>query len=135
MGRRLRRHARPEDGRVEEIEELEPIEGFAFSVLASLGTEERARAIGRRVERAHAWLDDVLGFRPRVRLLALAPPDWDRLAEMPVFGFPHFIGDDTIVVGSGPAPFFGEIVAFLQPDLSEPMRRRLREVYGDPPVV
>jgi hypothetical protein len=28
------------------------------------------------------------------------------LAEMPVFGFSHFVVDDTIVVGSVPAPFF-----------------------------
>jgi hypothetical protein len=120
---------------VKEFEELEIIAGFPFPVHASHGTEERARYIGRRVERAHAWLSDCLEFRPRVRLLALAPADWDGLAEMPVFGFPHFIGDDTIVVGSIPAPFFAEIFAFLEPDFSESTRRRLRDVYGDPPIV
>jgi hypothetical protein len=120
---------------VGEIEELRPIDGFAFPVWASPGTEERALVIGQRVERAHAWFTGVLGFQPRVRLLALAPSDWDRLAGMPVFGFPHFIGDDTVVVGSVPAPFFAEIVDFWKPDLSEPTWRRLRDVYGDPPVV
>jgi hypothetical protein len=120
---------------VGEIEELKPIDGFAFPVWASPGTEERALVIGQRVERAHAWFTGVLGFQARVRVLALAPSDWDQLAGMPVFGFPHFIGDDTVVVGSVLAPFFAEIVDFWKPDLSEPTWSRLRDVYGDPPVV
>jgi hypothetical protein len=120
---------------VRATKQLRPVDGFAFPVHASRGTEERARAIANRVARAHTWLADVLTFRPRVRVMALAPQDWDRLAEFPVFGFPHFIGDDTIVAGSVAAPFFGEIVDLLQPDLSEATRLRLQDVYGTPPMV
>jgi len=113
-----------------ETEGLEAIGGFPFPVFASRGTEDRGGAVGTRVSRAYAWLSEVLEFWPRVQVLALAATDWDRLAEMPVFGFPHFIGDDTIVVGSTPAPFFAEIADFLRPDLFKATMRRLEEVYG-----
>ncbi len=43
------------------------------------------------------------------------------LAETPVFGFSHFVVDDTIVVGSVPAPFFREILDFMRTDLSDPL--------------
>lgn len=117
------------------IEALEHVEGLAFPVFASPGTEDRATEIGRRVERAHGWLAELLGFEPRVRLLALAPPDWDGIAEVSVFGFPHFIGDDTIVIGSLAAPFFDEIVEVLRPAASPETWTRMQAVYGDPPTV
>ncbi|HEY3084153.1 MAG TPA: hypothetical protein VGK28_01735 [Candidatus Dormibacteraeota bacterium] len=116
-------------------ERLTRVGGLAFPVLASAGAADRAAAIGARVERAHEWLADLLSFRPRVRMLALASDDWERLPEKRVFGFPHFIGDDTIVVGGVPARFFGQIVEFLRPDLSEATLADFEAVYGSPPNV
>jgi hypothetical protein len=120
---------------IDAIDALQKVEGFQFPVCASPGTEDRGAAIGRRVERARDWLADLVEFQPRVRLLALAPADWDAIAEVPVFGFPHFINDDTIVVGSSAAPFFDEIVEVLRASASKPTWHRMQEVYGEPPRV
>jgi hypothetical protein len=116
-----------------DVDGLTTVDGLGIPVWTSPGTEERAHAIAARAVRAHAWLSDTLAFRPRVRMCAVGPRDWSQVTEFPVFGFPHFVGDDTIVVGAEPAPFFDDLLDTLWPRMSDPAHRRLRGVYGEPP--
>lgn len=118
-----------------DVSGLRTIDGLGIKVLATPGTEERARVMGQRTARAWAWLSDMLGFTPRVTLCAVGPQDWSRVTDFPVFGFPHFVADDTIVGGSVPAPFFADLVAQPWPSLSEPTRAAMRATYGDPPDI
>jgi hypothetical protein len=111
---------------------LVPVNGTGVSVLASPGTEERAADVGRRVADARLWLSDLIGVEPRTRVFAVGPRDWPRVTDFPVFGFPHIVEDDAIVVGSEPSPFFDELVAMLRPQLSETDRNDLDNVYGEP---
>ena len=117
------------------VDGLVRLEGTPFPVLASPGAEMRATEVAARVDRAHRWMTDVIGFDPQVALWVLAPDDWVRLSGYPVFGFPHFVGDDTILTGSIPPPFFDDLVAALWPQLSEETRGDVEEVYGRPPRI
>lgn len=106
-----------------------------LTVISSEGTEERARALGRRVAEARAWLDDVLGASPHVVVSAVAAADWSRITDFPVYGFPHFVGDDTIAVGGEPAPVFDHLVELTWSGISPELRDRMHATYGDPPRV
>lgn len=101
----------------------------------SAGTEERARLLGERVAAARSWLDDLLGVRPRVVLTAVAPADWSKVTDFPVYGFPHFVGDDTIAVGGEPAPVFDHIVGLTWDRLTPLLRHEMHRAYGEPPNV
>jgi hypothetical protein len=119
-----------------DVSGLAPIEEPGLVALASPGTERHARTVAARAGRAHAWLSELLGFPPRVEVCVLAPGDWGRVTPVPVFGFPHFVGEGTLVVAGTPAPFFDEqLVGLIRPGLDNEGRFRLRAVYGDPPRV
>jgi hypothetical protein len=63
---------------------------------------------------AHRYLSEVIGFEPKVRVAALGPQDWSKVTDFPVFGFPLFVDDDLIVVGSEPSPFFDGMAAIAK---------------------
>ena len=105
------------------------------TVLSSVGTEERARELGARTADARRWLDDLLGVSPSVVVSAVAPADWSRITDFPVYGFPHFVGNDTIAVGGEPAPVFDHIVELTWDGIAPALRDRMEATYGDPPQV
>ena len=109
------------------------VDGLA--VFSSVTTEQRARQLGARVEDARQWLDALLGFSPSVILAAVAPADWSQVTDFPVYGFPHFVGDDTIAVGGEPAPVFDQILELTWPGVSSALRDQMHATYGDPPQV
>ena len=75
-------------------------------MLSSRGTDVQAAVVGRRLADAHRYLSKVVGFEPRVRVAALDAKDLSKVTSFPVFGFPHFVDDDIIVVGSQPSSSF-----------------------------
>lgn len=81
-------------------DELVPLSGFSFPLHASPGAEEAGLEVGRRCEAALAFLTELFDFRPRVVAMVLAPEHWQRHGTFPVYGMPHFMGQDTLVVAS-----------------------------------
>ena len=87
---------------------LVEVPDVGIEVLSSRGTDVQAAVVGRRVADAHRYLSKVVGFEPRVRVAALDAKDLSKVTSFPVFGFPHFVDDDIIVVGSQPSSSFDE---------------------------
>ena len=110
------------------------IEGFPFPVWASAGTEGRAREIGKRTSQALGWLANVFGEGRNLELAVAGRSDWERVADVPVYGMPQAFGN-RVTLSPDPAEFWQEAVDLLWPDLSESTRDSLRGVYGDPPDV
>jgi hypothetical protein len=105
-----------------------------FPVIASAGSEPRARAIAARTERAHRWMTGVLGFSPRVVLHVLGPEDWAELARIPVYGFPHPGADGVaIFVAATDSALFDEALKLIVADLPASERPAFDAVYGSPP--
>jgi hypothetical protein len=113
---------------------LVPVEGFPFSVIASAGSEERARALAARAVSALDWHAEQLGWRPALRLTVPDGEDWPAVAPVPIYGVPQTWGDHTIVA-AGEAPLFSEVSADLLAHAPPAVGDRLRTVYGDPPVL
>jgi hypothetical protein len=124
-------HVRNGGCRVSEIEVLVQLDGYPFEVVVTRGAEARARAIASRAERARDWLADVLELRVEPTLNILGPADWERLAEVPVYGMPHFGADGMVFVAATPPPLFEDLGAMVDQDASPEHRAALRRVYGD----
>ena len=115
-----------------DLETLADLDGYSFEVVVTRGAEDRAAAIAARCERARAWLSDVLGVQAELTLNVLGPADWERLAEVPVYGMPHFGADGQVFVAATPPALFEDVGAMVASDASAEHGAALRGVYGDP---
>ena len=109
---------------------LQDLEGYPFPVLFSAGARPRAEQIAARLERAHRYLKEVLGFDPKLRLLVLAPEDWAEHAAFPLYGMPHYAEREAIVVGNEPASFWRGVVRMLDGLLTPAKRAEAEATYG-----
>jgi hypothetical protein len=105
------------------------LEGYPFPVLFSDGARGRAERVAERCRRANDYLQGVLEFAPRFRLLVRSPEDWAGYAAFPVYGMPHHGGGD-IFVGTTTAEFFQGIVGMLDGVLDDEARTEMERVYG-----
>lgn len=113
---------------------LESIDGFPFPASASRGTEERALALAARAASALDWHAEQLGWRPKLRLTIADADDWAGVANVPIYGVPQTWGDHTILAADD-APLFRELSADLLAHAPPAEADRLRDTYGDPPVL
>jgi hypothetical protein len=72
----------------------------------------------------------VLLSDPGLRLLLLSPEDWAEHAAFPLYGMPHYAGEDTIVVGDEPAGFWQGVVEMVDDVLTQHQRAEVEAVYG-----
>jgi hypothetical protein len=107
---------------------LEPLEGYAFPVLASVNAGPQVQQIAARCEEAHSYLSDVLDFTPRFRLLVLSRSDWATHAGFPLYGMPHTARGEDIVVGTEPAEFWQGVIRMLGD--SPAHSARLEPIHG-----
>lgn len=113
---------------------LASIDGFEFAVSASVGAEERARSLASRAQAALDWHSEQLGWRPQLRLTVADGDDWPDVAPVPIYGIPQTWVDHTIIA-AGDAPLFAEVGADLLAHAPPALSERLRDTYGDPPVL
>lgn len=112
-------------------ETLGQLDGYPFEVVVTRGSEARARTLADRATKAVDWLAGVLGVRVEPTLNVLGPADWERLAEVPIYGMPHFGADGLIFVAATPPPLFEDVAAMVGQDASDAHREALRRVYGE----
>ena len=93
-----------------DLESLAELDGYPFEVVVTRGAEDRAAAIAARCERARGWLSGVLGVQPDLTLNVLGPADWERLAEVSVYGMPHFGAHGQVFVVATP-PSLGQLAS------------------------
>lgn len=113
-----------------EIETLAQLDGFPFEVVVTRGAEDRGRAIASRTEQALDWLAGAIGVRIEPTLNVLGQADWERLAEVPLYGMPHFGAGGLVFVAATPPPLFADVAAMVDQDASDEHRAALRRVYG-----
>lgn len=108
---------------------LNELTGYSFPVYASPGTDARAHVIAARCARAYGFLSAFLKPRAEIRLLVLAPEDWERFTGSPMFGVPQTVDTQTVVVAGQDSELWKMIVPpleYLPPDKA----RSLPNVYG-----
>ncbi|MDZ7362294.1 MAG: hypothetical protein ONB46_16475 [candidate division KSB1 bacterium] len=108
---------------------LVELAGYSFPVYASRGIEARAQTIAARCERAYHFFHDILNQRAKVVALILTPEHWAKYASYPIFGMPHYVDMNTLVIAGQEGEMWKMIVPpmeYLPPDTA----RSLRRVYG-----
>jgi hypothetical protein len=106
---------------------------FGFAMAHSPGADAVARAVASRTQRAEAWLSELFGFRPQIRLEVLNADDWSRRAEIPIYGMPHFSDKGVIYVAASDSDLFDDILQLTLNHLPDEERVAFEAVYGAPP--
>jgi hypothetical protein len=105
------------------------LSGFSVQVYASAGTETRARDIAARCERAYRFLSSTLDADAAVRVLVLAPEHWLHYTDFPIYGMPHYIDIQTLVVAGQNNDFWQNIAPPIEA-LPVQTAQAMQAVYG-----
>lgn len=88
--------------------------------------------MAKRVEKAFSWYQELLAFRPGVRLFVLNPADWKKYSTMgAVYGMPHYNPqNNSLYVAAEDNPFWK---SFLPPldQLPADLGEQVKKVYTD----
>ncbi len=111
---------------------LNVIKSRSADIFYSTGHETRARDMAKRVEKAFSWYQELLAFRPGVRLFVLNPADWKKHSTMgAVYGMPHYNPqNNSLYVAAEDNPFWK---SFLPPldQLPADLGEQVKKVYTD----
>lgn len=111
--------------------ELVLLPEFSFPVYISPGGEQRAGEIGTRCERARHFLSTLFKARVDMTLLVLSPADWSSYALFPLYGWPHFTDEHTIVAAGEHNGYWRRVAPFAE-TLPPPMDQTFRDTYSQP---
>jgi hypothetical protein len=107
------------------------LSGIPIAVYFSAGTEQRARELAGRCQRAYQFLGTTLNFEAEICVLVLAPEHWQDYTGSPMYGVPQTIDKRTVVVAGQNSELWEMIVPPLE-DLSPAVAQAMRVVYGQP---
>lgn len=110
------------------FDKLTVLESKSFRVYHSAGHEQRAAAITRRVEKAINFHEQLVQFRPRFTLLVLTAADWNSYTDFPVYGMPHYNGQQTLIVAAEDNPFWKSFIPPLN-QLPAELRTQIETTY------
>ena len=111
-----------------QYQELTPFKSSAIQVYHSAGQEERAKEITPRVEKAMAFHQQLVGFKPEVIILILTKDDWSRYTNFPVYGMPHYNNDKTLIVAAEDNVFWQSFLPPLE-QLPANLRSQVEQAY------
>ena len=115
--------------RAQQFADLIVLKGRSIEVYFSPGYEVRAAAIALRVEKALAYDQQLLGFKPTATLLVLSAADWNKYAAKgAVFGMPHYTDMKTLIVAAHDNAFWKSFVPPLD-QLPDNLRAQVTTVY------
>lgn len=84
----------------QKFEKLTALETKTIKAYYSAGHQQRAATISNRVEKAIAFHNQLVGFKPTVTLLVLSAADWSSYTNFPVYGMPHYNDQQTLIVAA-----------------------------------
>lgn len=110
------------------FEGLTDLKDHSQEVYYSPGHETRAKEIAARCDRAVAYYNKMLGFKPSTKLFILGPDEWKKYATVPIYGMPHYSDSATLVIASEDNPFWK---SFLPPldVLPAALAENVKKVY------
>ncbi len=110
------------------FDKLQALENKTIRVYHSDGQSQRATLITQRVEKAIAFHEQLLRFRPTVTLLVLTAADWSSYTNFPVYGMPHYNDEQTLIVAAEDNPFWKSFIPPLE-KLPAGLRTQIETTY------
>ena len=116
--------------RAQSADSLAELKGHSFRVFYSYDQQERAETIAVRIDKATAFHQQLLGFKPTVTVFILSAKDWQAYTSEPVvYGMPHYNDKHKkLIVAAEDNPFWK---SFLPPvdQLPQELREPVRSTY------
>lgn len=109
------------------FDKLTILKDHSVQAYYSPGHEQRAASIVLRVDKAMAYFQQLLNFRPSVTLLVLSAADWNSYTSA-VYGMPHYKNDKTLIVAAEDNAFWKSFLP-AQGQLPEGLREQIQTVY------
>lgn len=113
----------------QQYDKLNELKDHSIKVYYSADHEQRAVSIAGRVDKAMAYYQQLLEFRPEVTLLVLTESDWSQFTSFPVYGMPHYKDDKTLIVAAEDNIFWKSFLPTPE-KLTEGLRKQIQTVYG-----
>lgn len=115
----------------QDYEGLVHLPGYQVETYCSEGAEIAARAMAERCDQVISWYDSLLGFKPAVSLLVLAPSDWEEYSGFPVYGMPHYLNNGhQLVVAAEDNDFWRSFIPPTE-QLPEELALLVEATYSD----
>ncbi len=111
-----------------QYEKLNELKDHSVTIRYSNGFEKRATSIALRVDKAMAYYEQLLQFKPDVSLLVLTETDWPQYTFFPVYGMPHYNGDKLLVVAATDNVFWKSFIPPMD-QLPAELANQIRTVY------
>ena len=92
-------------------EGLNELEGGNIKTYFSPGAADKAERMATQLDRVIAFYDRHLGFTPSVSLLVLSEGDWSSFTSFPVYGMPHYTGDNVLIVAAEDNQYWKSLIA------------------------
>ena len=115
---------------VAQYEKLNELKGHSVKIWYSTGYETRTASIANRVDKAMAYYEQLLNFKPEVTLLVLTETDWPQYTFFPVYGMPHYSGEKLLVVAATDNIFWKSFIPPMD-QLPAELANQIRAVYRD----
>ncbi|MBA2498999.1 MAG: hypothetical protein H0V30_04670 [Chitinophagaceae bacterium] len=113
------------------FQKLTPFTSETIQVYHSAGQENRAKQIIPRVEKAMAYHQQLVDFKPEVIVLILTKADWSSYTNFPVYGMPHYSDDKTLIVAAEDNVFWQSFLPPLE-QLPADLRKKVEQAYSMP---
>jgi len=111
------------------FEQLNELKGHSVKIWYSSGHAQRAAGMATRLDKAMKYNQQLLGFKPEVSVLILAPADWSKYTKFPVYGMPHYNDDKTLIVAAEDNAFWKSFIPPLE-QLPQDMSSAVQKVYS-----
>lgn len=98
------------DSVAQSYENLHELKGHRSQVYFSTGAEARATRLAEQVDKVISFYEKQIRFSPDVKLLILSPEDWNAYAKNPVYGMPHYAGNQSLFVASEDNDFWRSFI-------------------------
>ena len=108
---------------------LNQLKNHDFAVYYSVDHQQRAETTAQRIEKAMAYQQQLLRFKPTITLFVLSVADWKIYTSGMVYGMPHYDEkDNRLIVAAEDNPFWK---SFLPPpdQLPAELRGPIQKAY------
>jgi len=110
------------------------LKGYPFEVFYSSGQENKAKEIATKCDSAIIYMyQNVLGFKPVIKVFILNPEDWKQFAVEPLYGLPHYQGQKLFVAAQD-NPFWKSFIPpmeKLSPEMAKTIQKLFRTNNGN----
>ena len=87
-------------GHGQSYEGLNKLDGSTIETYFSAGARDKAERMTAQLDQVIAFYNHHLAFTPVITLLVLSEKDWSKHTSFPVYGMPHYAGNNRLIVAS-----------------------------------